>query len=76
MIGHLEALLIIIGQLAVWTLVRQLKHEVDHQTTPTTQAPRSEARRSAMTFNYAAALLAKLSTPQRTRHSRQYPGDA
>jgi hypothetical protein len=36
MIRHLEALLIIIGQLAVWTLVQQLKHEVDHQTTPTT----------------------------------------
>ena len=31
MIWHLEALLIIIGRLAVWTLVQQLKHEVDHQ---------------------------------------------
>jgi hypothetical protein len=29
-----------------------------------------------MTFNYAAALRGKLSTPQRTRHSSQYPGDA
>lgn len=36
MIRHLEPLLIIIGQLAVWILVQQLKHEVDHQTTPTT----------------------------------------
>ena len=31
MIQHLEAILIIIGQLEVWTLVQQLKHEVDRQ---------------------------------------------